>query len=110
MGKVAVVGAAGGIGQPLSMLLKLHVAPDVLSLYDVSPAAPGVAADVSHCNTNGKVSCQPTHSQRFAVVFCVVGRNFPLFPLHSVLNCVLARCVCVIRRWVTPVLPRWTRR
>jgi malate dehydrogenase len=54
VGKVAVVGAAGGIGQPLSMLLKLHVAPDVLSLYDVSPAAPGVAADVSHCNTNGK--------------------------------------------------------
>jgi malate/lactate dehydrogenase len=56
VGKIAVVGAAGGIGQPLSMLLKLNVAPDVLALYDVSPAAPGVAADVSHVDTKGQVS------------------------------------------------------
>jgi malate/lactate dehydrogenase len=55
VGKIAVVGAAGGIGQPLSMLLKLNVAPDVLALYDVSPAAPGVAADVSHVDSKGQV-------------------------------------------------------
>lgn len=54
--KITVVGAAGGIGQPLSMLIKLNVAPDVLALFDVSPAAPGVAADVSHVDTKGKVS------------------------------------------------------
>ena len=53
--KITVVGAAGGIGQPLSMLLKLHVPTDHLSLFDVSPAAPGVAADVSHIPTRGKV-------------------------------------------------------
>jgi len=51
-----VVGAGGGIGQPLSMLIKLHVPTDHLSLYDVSPAAPGVAADVSHIPTKGKVT------------------------------------------------------
>lgn len=49
------MGAAGGIGQPLSMLLKLNVPADLLALYDVSPAAPGVAADVSHVDTKGKV-------------------------------------------------------
>jgi malate/lactate dehydrogenase len=53
--KITVVGAAGGIGQPLSMLLKLNVPTDILALYDVSPAAPGVAADVSHVDTKGKV-------------------------------------------------------
>ncbi len=53
--KITVVGAAGGIGQPLSAMLKLNVAPDVLALYDVSPAAPGVAADVSHVPTKGQV-------------------------------------------------------
>jgi malate dehydrogenase len=45
--KVAVLGAAGGIGQPLSMLLKLSPAVDELSCYDVR-GSPGVAADLSH--------------------------------------------------------------
>lgn len=51
--KVAVVGAAGGIGQPLSLLLKLDNKVSELSLYDVV-RTPGVAADLSHCNTNAK--------------------------------------------------------
>ncbi len=53
--KVAVLGAAGGIGQPLSLLLKQCDRIDHLSLFDVVNT-PGVAADLSHCNTRAKVS------------------------------------------------------
>eukprot|EP00538_Stauroneis_constricta_P013470 CAMPEP_0119546794 /NCGR_PEP_ID=MMETSP1352-20130426/1052_1 /TAXON_ID=265584 /ORGANISM="Stauroneis constricta, Strain CCMP1120" /LENGTH=339 /DNA_ID=CAMNT_0007591521 /DNA_START=156 /DNA_END=1175 /DNA_ORIENTATION=- len=45
--KVAVLGAAGGIGQPLSMLLKLSPHVSELSCYDIV-GTPGVAADLSH--------------------------------------------------------------
>jgi malate dehydrogenase len=45
--KVAVLGASGGIGQPLSMLLKLSQHIDELSCYDIV-GTPGVAADLSH--------------------------------------------------------------
>ena len=45
--KVAVLGAAGGIGQPLSMLLKLCPLVDELACYDIV-GTPGVAADLSH--------------------------------------------------------------
>ena len=45
--KVAVCGAAGGIGQPLSMLCKLSDQVDELSCYDIV-GTPGVAADLSH--------------------------------------------------------------
>jgi len=45
--KVAVLGAAGGIGQPLSLLLKLSPYVDELSCYDIV-GSPGVAADISH--------------------------------------------------------------
>ena len=55
--KVTVLGAAGGIGQPLSLLLKNALpAGSQLSLYDVSPIVPGVAADLSHIPTNVHVS------------------------------------------------------
>jgi len=54
--KVSVVGAAGGIGQPLSLLLKLNPLVTHLSLYDVAPIVPGVGADLSHCNTPAKVT------------------------------------------------------
>nr|AIT70167.1 malate dehydrogenase [Dictyopteris undulata] len=53
--KVAVVGAAGGIGQPMSLLMKLSGKIEHLSLFDIVNT-PGVAADLSHCNTKGKVS------------------------------------------------------
>lgn len=52
--KVAVVGAAGGIGQPLSLLMKLNHKVTDLALYDLR-GAPGVAADVSHVPTNSTV-------------------------------------------------------
>lgn len=53
--KVAVLGASGGIGQPLSLLLKLNPLVSHLSLYDIVHT-PGVAADLSHCSTNAVVT------------------------------------------------------
>jgi malate dehydrogenase len=52
--KVAVLGAGGGIGQPLSLLLKNDPLVSSLSLYDIR-GAPGVAADVSHVDTGSEV-------------------------------------------------------
>ena len=54
---VAVMGASGGIGQPLSMLLKLNPAVTKLALYDIVHT-PGVAADLSHIESKAEVmSC-----------------------------------------------------
>mmetsp|Transcript_25600 Transcript_25600/g.42719 ORF Transcript_25600/g.42719 Transcript_25600/m.42719 type:complete len:333 (-) Transcript_25600:509-1507(-) len=53
--KVAVLGASGGIGQPLALLLKLDPKVSELSLFDVV-RTPGVAADISHCCTPAKVT------------------------------------------------------
>jgi malate dehydrogenase len=52
--KVAVLGAAGGIGQPLGLLMKLNPLVTDLSLYDIA-GTPGVAADISHINTGANV-------------------------------------------------------
>nr|ADQ00372.1 glyoxysomal malate dehydrogenase [Sequoia sempervirens] len=49
--KVAVLGASGGIGQPLSLLMKMNPLVSVLHLYDVVNT-PGVTADVSHMDTS----------------------------------------------------------
>ncbi|PNP44146.1 malate dehydrogenase [Trichoderma gamsii] len=54
LSKVAVLGAAGGIGQPLSLLLKLNTRVTELALYDIR-GGPGVAADISHVNTKSVV-------------------------------------------------------
>merc|ERR1711962_633432 len=51
---VAVMGASGGIGQPLSMLLKLSPAGTKLALYDIVHT-PGVAADLSHIESVAEV-------------------------------------------------------
>ncbi|WOL20454.1 malate dehydrogenase, mitochondrial [Canna indica] len=53
--KVAILGAAGGIGQPLSLLMKLNPLVSNLALYDIA-GTPGVAADVSHINTRALVA------------------------------------------------------
>jgi malate dehydrogenase len=55
MVKAVVLGAAGGIGQPLSLLLKLNDNITELALYDIVNS-PGVAADLSHINTPAKVT------------------------------------------------------
>lgn len=53
--KVAVMGASGGIGQPLSLLMKQNPIVSHLALYDIVHT-PGVAADLSHISTKAKVS------------------------------------------------------
>lgn len=52
--KVAILGAAGGIGQPLAMLMKMNPLVSLLHLYDVVNA-PGVTADISHMDTSAVV-------------------------------------------------------
>jgi len=54
--KVAVLGAAGGIGQSLSLLLKMNPMISDLALYDVGQIVKGVAVDLSHCNTASTVN------------------------------------------------------
>jgi len=56
MVKVALLGAAGGIGQPLALLLKIGLpAGTHLSLYDIVNVT-GVAADLSHICSPVKIS------------------------------------------------------
>ena len=47
-------GAAGGIGQPLALLLKASPLIGELSLYDIV-GTEGVAADLSHIDSSVKV-------------------------------------------------------
>jgi malate dehydrogenase len=50
--KVCVLGAAGGIGQALSLLLKTGLpAGTDLALFDLNPMVPGVGVDLSHIPT-----------------------------------------------------------
>eukprot|EP01024_Parvocaulis_polyphysoides_P050772 TRINITY_DN4955_c1_g1_i3.p1 TRINITY_DN4955_c1_g1~~TRINITY_DN4955_c1_g1_i3.p1 ORF type:complete len:375 (-),score=66.70 TRINITY_DN4955_c1_g1_i3:314-1363(-) len=53
--KVVILGAAGGIGQPLSALMKMNPTVSHLALYDIM-GTPGVAADISHINTAAQVT------------------------------------------------------
>lgn len=55
MVKVTLLGAGGGVGQPLSLLLRLSPLVDELTLYD-RHLAPGVAADLSHVPSTQKVN------------------------------------------------------
>lgn len=55
MVKAVVLGASGGIGQPLSLLLKASPLLDELSLYDVVNT-PGVTADLSHISSIAKIT------------------------------------------------------
>ena len=60
--KVAVLGAAGGIGQPLGLLMKTHPLVTDLALYDVM-GTPGVTADISHVSSNAKVNRQSSNPE-----------------------------------------------
>ena len=53
--KVAVLGASGGIGQPLALLLKSNPLITQLSLFDIVHT-PGVAADLSHICSPAQVT------------------------------------------------------
>ncbi|KAL4142843.1 hypothetical protein QTP88_005237 [Uroleucon formosanum] len=54
--KVTVCGGSGGIGQPLSLLLKQSPLITDLAIYDIAPVTPGVVADLSHMDTNSNVT------------------------------------------------------
>merc|ERR1740139_1440738 len=54
--KCSVLGAAGGIGQPLSLLMKLNPRVTALTCFDVAPITPGVAADLSHICTGAQTT------------------------------------------------------
>ncbi|VFP83312.1 malate dehydrogenase [Candidatus Erwinia haradaeae] len=55
--KITILGAAGGIGQALSLLLKLQLPRgSKLSLYDVSSFTPGIAVDLSHIPTSVEIN------------------------------------------------------
>ena len=47
--QVAILGAAGGIGQPLSLLMTTNPLVSELAIYDIANT-PGVAADLGHIN------------------------------------------------------------
>jgi len=53
--RVAVLGAAGGIGQPMALLLKLNQRISELALFDIVNT-PGVAADISHCSSRARTT------------------------------------------------------
>lgn len=75
--KVAVLGAAGGIGQPLSLLLKTSSSPSIahLALYDI--ANMGMAADLGHISTSTKVS---GHSGAEQLADALKGAEIVLIP------------------------------
>ena len=68
--KVAVLGAAGGIGQPLALLLKLNQSVTGLNVYDVNPITPGVGADLSHIDTRARVESFVGDEVEAAVAGC----------------------------------------
>merc|ERR1711939_892523 len=75
--KVAVLGSAGGIGQPLSLLLKLNPRVSELALYDIK-GGPGFAADIGHINTKSNVKgYDPTPE---GVKECLKGAEIVLIP------------------------------
>lgn len=74
--KIAVLGASGGIGQPLSLLLKASPAVSHLALYDVANTA-GVAADLGHINTKAKVTA---HQGLDQLADCVKDSHVVVIP------------------------------
>lgn len=81
MVKVTVCGAAGGIGQPLSLLLKLNPQVSELSLFDVVNAN-GVAADLSHICSPAKVTgYQPSSKEdRDTIQKALVNSDLVVIP------------------------------
>lgn len=71
---MTVAGAAGGIGQPLGLLLKLSKLVTHLALYDVAAMTPGVAADLSHINTPSKVTGHCGPSELCSAMKCTSNR------------------------------------
>lgn len=81
MVKVTVCGAAGGIGQPLSLLLKLNSNITELSLFDVVNV-PGVGADLGHiCSDSKTQSFLPSSKEdKTALANSLKGSNLVIIP------------------------------
>ncbi|KAK8441338.1 Malate dehydrogenase, cytoplasmic [Candidozyma auris] len=81
MVKVTVCGAAGGIGQPLSLLLKLNPQVTELSLFDVVNV-PGVGADLSHINTDAatKAFLPSSKEDKTALAESLKGADLVIIP------------------------------
>lgn len=81
MVKVTVCGAAGGIGQPLSLLLKLNPNVTRLALFDIVNAN-GVAADLLHINTPAVVTGhQPASKEdKLALTAALEGSDIVVIP------------------------------
>lgn len=73
--KVAVLGAAGGIGQSLSLLLKINPNLSDLALYDI--ANMGMSADLSHICTPIKVT---GHSGEAELPAALTGAQVVIIP------------------------------
>lgn len=71
-----MLGAAGGIGQPLSLLMKMNPRVTELALYDVVNT-PGVAADLSHCSTRAQVTAHQGPDELGA---CLKGCDVVVIP------------------------------
>lgn len=85
-----MLGAAGGIGQPLSLLLKANPLIGELSLYDVANT-PGVAADLSHISTGAVVKGYLGPAQLDA---CLHGCQLVFIPAGA-LPLSPAACTCM---------------
>ncbi len=82
--KVAVMGASGGIGQPMSLLLKMDPRISHLAIYDIVHTH-GVAADISHISTHAKVcALYEDVWYKFDCMFLLVQEEWSL--LTQVLN------------------------
>ncbi len=125
--KVAVLGAAGGIGQPLSMILKNQLpAGSQLSLFDVAPVTPGVAKDLSHIPTDvevvgftGKDASEAVAGADVVVIPAGVARKpgmtrDDLFNINagivaglvnSIAKCAPKACICIISNPVNSMVP-----
>jgi malate dehydrogenase len=84
--KVCVVGGAGGIGQPLCLLMAMNPNVSELCVYDLTLAmvpAAGVAADLSHLNKKVKVSAYAFDKDDKAIDKageCLTGCHLVLVP------------------------------
>lgn len=129
--RVAVVGSAGGIGQPLSLFLKTNYTGLItsLSLYDVAPVNPGVAADLSHIPTSVQVDAFVGEENVGAALagadIVVVPAGVPrkpgmtrddLFNVNASINKNLAKAfakncpnamACIISNPVNSMVPLW---
>ncbi|CAL5380026.1 unnamed protein product [Camellia sinensis] len=74
--KLAVLGAAGGIGQPLALLIKMSPLVSNLHLYVIANVK-GVATDLSHCNTPSQVLDFTGASE---LANCLKGVNVVVIP------------------------------